>query len=208
MVTAKEVINLQSKAEGAIKKIKELNKHLWEQKTLIRQTVDEHKKKRVELFLAELHARGLDWCTHCLKAFPQSEMELILLEGKKEYSSGGEYYYSHGFKDFSDLHCACILCREHVHARHGTYGAYNESLKGQSSFFAYQVRIVNGRYFVRRIGDNWEMLLAESWQKPYDIPEPTSQIIERLAAELNINLPPIIKLGYELGDIEKIIILE
>lgn len=192
-VMASELLSIRERAERTVQNIEQITSNLSDEQLALRQAVDEYGAKRVELFKRELHARGMTWCTYCsdeicskASAIPESEVGLLLVEGREEYSGGYENS-CYGFRDFFRLHRACSKCRERAFDRHGTRGRYNTLAKDQSIFYAFRVEKREDGYYARKFG-NWGKLD----DKKCELPEPPSQLVEQLAEEWD--LPPRIEL--------------
>ena len=183
-----ELLALRKQAEQTVQNIGQIKHNLYSEQQNLRQAVSEYDAKRIELLREELRVRGLTWCTRCSAVLPEGEVELLLLEGREEYSCGYENS-CYGFRDFFRLHRACSECREQAADRHGTRGNYNTMEKDQTSFYAFRVEKREDGYYARKFG-NWVKLEDEKCK----LSEPSSQLVEKLAEEWN--LPPRIELDY------------
>ncbi len=161
--------------------------------------VEEYGARRVELLKQELQARGITWCTYCSEVVLENEAELLLVEGREEYSHGeGNAYY--GFRDFSKLHRSCPSCRERAADKHGQGGAHDSRAKDQSSFYAFRVEKREDGHYARKFG-NWVKLDDENCK----LDEPSSQLIEKLAEEWN--LPPRIEIESKWPSFEEKLVI-
>lgn len=196
-----ELLAMRKLAEEAVKKIEQIAKTLRAEKLALYQRLEDYNTKRVELVKQELRARGLTWCTRCAAIFPESEAELVLIEGTEEYTHGyGNSCYS--FRNFSNLLRACPISREQVFDQHGKQGPYDSLLKNQESFSAFRVEKRDDGYYARKFG-NWVKLDDGK----YGLPELPKQLIEKLANDWN--LPPRIEFKSErLFSEEKLVIHE
>lgn len=177
-----ELLSMRKQAERTAQNIDQISHNLSAERQSLRQAVKEYGEKRVKLLKQELQARGMTWCTYCSAVIPESEAELLLIEGRKEYTHGyGNAYY--GFSDFSKLHRACPACRERAADKHGQKGAYDSQAKDQSSFYAFRMERREDGYYARKFG-NWVKLD----DKNCSLDEPSSQLVEKLAEEWS--LPP------------------
>ena len=177
-----ELLSMRQRAERTAQNIDQISRNLSTERQALRQVVKEYGAKRVELFKQELQARGMIWCTYCSEVIPENEAELLLVEGREEYSHGyGNMFY--GFRGFSKLHRACPACRERTADKHGRMGAYDSQAKDQLSFYAFRVEKRDDGYHARKFG-NWVKLD----DKDCALDEPLSRLVENLAEEWN--LPP------------------
>lgn len=199
--SATELLSMRKRAERTAQNIDQISRNLSAERQSLRQVVKEYGAKRVELLKQELQAREMTWCTYCSKVIPENEAELLLVEGREEYSHGyGNAYY--GFRGFSKLHRACQTCRECAADRHGQKSAYDSQAKDQASFYAFRVEKREDGYYARRFG-NWVKLDEENCK--FD--EPSSQLVEQLAEEWN--LPPRIEVESKwLSSEDKFIVHE
>ncbi|MBI2278827.1 MAG: hypothetical protein HYU81_02075 [Candidatus Brennerbacteria bacterium] len=181
-VLATELLSMRKRAERTAQSIDQISHNLSAERQSLRQVVKEYGTKRVELLKQELQARGVTWCTYCSAVIPESDAELLLVEGREEYSHGyGNACY--GFRGFSKLHRACPTCRERAADKHGQKGSYDSQAKDQSSFYAFRVEKRDDGYYARKFG-NWVKLDDENCK----LNEPSSQLVEKLAE--GWNLPP------------------
>jgi hypothetical protein len=177
-----ELLSMRKRVEQTTQNIDSISRNLSAERHSLRQMVSEYNAKRVELLKQELIARGMTWCTYCSDVIPESEAELLLVEGREKYYHGyGNAYY--GFRGFSKLHRACPACRERTADKHGWKDAYDSWAKDQSSFYAFRVEKRDDGYYARKFG-NWVKLEDEKCQ----LDEPSSRLVEKLAEEWN--LPP------------------
>ena len=203
---AAELLTMRLRAEGTAENIKQTRQNLSSERRELGRLVKEYSAKRVELIVEDLHTRGLTWCTCCAeesrrtpKVLPEKEAELLLLEGKEEYSHGyGNAYY--GFRDFFQLHRACPKCREAAYDKHGTRGRYDTQAKDQSSCFAFRVEKREDGYYARKFG-RWIKLEQEKCL----LPAPPSELIEHLAATWN--MPARIELKSEWPHSEETLVI-
>lgn len=195
-----ELLAMRGLAEGTAQNIDDFVHDLFAERQLLRQVVREYGAKRVELLKQELQARGMTWCTCCSEVIPESEAELLFVEGREEYTHGyeGSYY---GFRGFSELQWACSTCRERAADKHGQRGEYDSLAKDQSSFYAFCVEKRDDGYYARKFGD-WVKLDDENCK----LDEPSSRLVEQLAEEWN--LPPRIELVSKWPRSEELIIHE
>ncbi len=185
---ATELLAMRKRAERTAQNIDQISLKLSAKQQTLRQVVSEYGAKRVELLQQELHARGMTWCTYCSEIVPTGRAELLLVEGREEYSHGyGNAYYS--FSDFLKLHRACPVCRERAADKHGQKGAYKAQAKDQASFYAFRVEKRDDGYYARKFG-NWVQLSDESCK----LAKPSDQLVEKLAEEWS--LPPRIALDH------------
>jgi hypothetical protein len=188
-----EFLDMRRRAEETVQNIEQISNNLDSERRILRQIVEEYGVKRIELLKEELHMRGLTWCTLCAQKIEnicsskqdvilERDVDFILLEGRETYSCGYENS-CYGFRNFSGLHRVCLSCRESAHDKHGSRGDYDTSEKDQTSFFAFRVEKRDDGYYARKFG---------VWMKLNDknckLPEPSSQLVDRLAEEWN--LPP------------------
>ena len=184
-----ELLAMRERAERTAQNIDQISCNLSAERQALRQAVSEYSAKRIELLKQEFHTRGVTWCTYCAEVIPEAEVELLLVEGREEYSHGyGNASY--GFRAFFQLHRACLKCREAVADKHGTLGSYDTLAKGQSSFYAFRVENREDGYYARKFG-NWVKLDDVNCK----LDEPSSQLIGKLAEEWN--LPPRIEVKSE-----------
>ena len=196
---AAELLTIRLRAEGTAENIEQIKQNLSSERRELGRLVREYSAKRVELLKQELQARGMTWCTYCSNVIPESEVELLLLEGREEYSHGyGNAYY--GFRGFSKLHRACPACRERTADKHGQKGAYDSQARDQSSFYAFRVEKRDDGYYARRF-DNWVKLDDNNCT----LDEPSSQLVEKFAKEWN--LPPRIEVESKWPSSEKKLIV-
>ncbi|TAL48781.1 hypothetical protein EPN83_03230 [Patescibacteria group bacterium] len=177
-----ELLSMRKRAERTAQSIDQISRNLSSERQTLRQVVKEYGAKRVELLKQELQARGMTWCTCCSGAIPESESELLFVEGAEE-RSGGYENSCWGCERFSKLHRVCSGCRDKAQDRHGTQGRYDNFNKIQAYFYASRVEKREGGYYARKFG-NWVKLDDENCK----LDEPSGQLVERLAEEWN--LPP------------------
>lgn len=185
---AAELLRMRRRAEQMVRDISQAEHGPCPERQNLRQVISEYGTKRIELLKEELHARGLTWCTRCSTVLPEGEVELLLLEGREEYSCGHENS-CYSFRDFSRLHRVCPRCREKASDKHGTRGSYDTMAKDQTSFYAFRVEKREDGYYAREFGD-WIKLEDEKCE----LSEPSSQLVEKLAEEWD--LPPKIELDH------------
>ena len=197
---ATELLSMLERAKGGQQEIKRLSCCLRDEWRLLRELVEEYRRKRVELFKQELIARGMTWCTYCSRVIPESQAELMLFEGRERYSHGYEDAF-YAFRGFSNLYRLCPACREWAADQHGWVGSYDSQAKDQSSFYAFRVEKRDDGYYARKFG-NWVKLD----DKKYSLGEPSSKLVERLAKELN--LPPRIEIDSDWQSLEKRLVID
>ena len=197
--TAVELLSMRKQAERKAQNIDQISRNLSAERQSLRQVVKGYGAKRVELLKQELQTRGMTWCTYCSEVIHENEAELLLVEGREEYSHGyGNAYY--GFRGFSKLHRACPACRERAADKHGQKGAYDSQAKDQSSFYAFRVERREDGHYTRKFG-NWVKLD----DKNCTLDEPSSQLVEKLAEEWN--LPPRIEVESKWPSSEEKLII-
>lgn len=177
---AAELSAIRRQAEETAKNIEQISQKRFAEGQLLRQLIREYGEKRVELLKQKLQERVLTWCTCCSKVIPESEAELLLFEGREEYSHGYENMF-YGFRGFSKLHRVCSACREHAADRHGRTGRYDSQAKDQESFYAFCVEKRDDGYYARKFGD-WAKLDGEKCK----IDEPRNDLVEKLGEEYNL----------------------
>jgi hypothetical protein len=195
---------MQKQIEYVAQIIKQLSDSLRSEQETLRKFIKEYEIKRIEFFKEELRARGLTWCTICAEkkifdspeVIPECDVELILLEGREMYSCGYENS-CYGYRDFFDLHRACLKCREEAFDKHGIHGSYNKLAHDQEYFNAFRVEKRNDGYYARKFG-NWVKLDDEKCK----FPRPPYQLVNRLTEEWD--LPPRIELDRD----DKLVICE
>lgn len=199
--TATELQALREQAEVTAQNIDQISSTLSNAQETLQQIVSQYSAKRVKLLKEKLHARGMTWCTYCSKVIPESETELLLIEGRAEYTHGyGDAYY--GFRGFSKLHRACHACRERSADKHGWKSPYDSQAEDQASFYAFRVEKRDDGYYARKFG-KWVKLDDENCK----LDELSSRLVEKLAEEWN--LPPRIETKSNmLGTREKLVIHE
>ena len=199
--TATELQALRERAEVTAQNIDQISSTLSAARETLRQVVSDYGAKRVELLKQKLHAQGMTWCTYCSKVVPESETELLFIDGREKYSHGhGNAYY--GFRAFSKLHRACHACREDAADRHGWKSPYDSQAEDQASFYAFRVEKRDDGYYARRFG-KWVKLDDENCK----LDELSSRLVEKLAEEWN--LPSRIEFRSKmLGSEEKLVIYE
>lgn len=196
---ATELLSMRKRAERTEQNIGQISRNLSAERQSLRQVVEEYGAKRVELLKQELQTREMTWCTYCSEVVPESEAELLLVEGREKYSHGyGNAYY--GFRGFSKLHRACPTCRERAADNHGKKSAYDSQAKDQASFYAFRVEKREDGHYARRFG-NWVKLD----DKNCSLDEPSSRLVEKLAEELN--LPPRIEVESKWPSSEEKLII-
>lgn len=184
-----ELLNMRKRAEQTSQNINRVARNLATEQHGLAQIVRGYSARRLELLKNEIRVRGVTWCTYCLKIVPKEEVELMLVEGREQYSHGyGNAYY--GFRGFSRLHRACPTCRESAYDKHGSRSSYDTQAKDQASFYAFRVEEREDGYYARRFG-NWEELDSEE----YKLPDPPNQVVEHLAGEWN--LPPRLEINRD-----------
>lgn len=194
-----ELLSIRERAERTAQNIDQIAHNLSTEQHSLRQVVKEYGAKRVELLKQELRARGMTWCSYCSEVVPESEAELLFVEGREEYFHGyGNAEY--GFRGFSKLHRACPACRECAADKHGQKGAYDSQAKDQSSYYAFRVEKREDGYYARKFG-NWVKLD----DKNCSLDEPSSQLVEKLAEEWN--LPPRIEVKSKWPSSEEKLII-
>lgn len=194
-----ELLSMLEQAERRAQNINKNSRKLSAERESLRQAVKKYSEKRVELLKQELQVRGMTWCTYCSAVIPESETELLLVEGRKEYSHGyGNAYY--GFRGFSRLHRACLVCCECAADKHGQKGEYDSQAKDQSSFYAFRVEKREDGYYARKFG-NWVKLDDKSCL----LDEPSIELVEKLAEEWN--LPPRIEFASQGRSFEEKLIV-
>lgn len=193
------LLSMRERAERTAQNIDQIARNLSAERHSLRQVVKEYGAKRVELLEQELQERKMTWCTYCSDVIPASETELLLIDGREKYSHGYENAY-YDFRGFSKLHRACQACREYAAEKHGQKGAYDSQTKDQSSFYAFRVEKREDGYYARKFG-NWVKLD----DKNCSLDEPSSQLVEKLAEELN--LPPRIEVESKWPSSEEKLII-
>jgi hypothetical protein len=195
------LLSIREQAEQTAQNINQIARNLSAERQSLQQMVNDYGARRVELLRQELQARGITWYTGCSEVIPESEAELLFVEGTEKYSHGYEAMY-YGFRDFSKLHRVCPVCRERAADRHGQKGAYDLQAKNQSSYYAFRVERREDGYYARKFGD-WVKLDEKNCSPD----EMSNKLIERIAEEWN--LPPRIKLILKESSYEvKLIISE
>lgn len=179
---AAELLAMREEIERTVRGIEQIKQNLDSERRRVQRVVGEYNKRRILLFFEGLRARGMTWCTCCSQVLPEGEAKLILLEGREEYS-GGDENSCYGFRDFRGLHHACPACCEKAFDKHGSRGLYDTSTQDQSSFFAFHVEKCDDGYYVCKFGEQVKIDDGDC-----KLPKLPSQLIERLAGELN--LPP------------------
>ena len=196
---ATELLSMRKRAERTAQNIDQISRNLSTEWQLLRQVVKEYGARRVELLKQEFQTRWMTWCTYCSEVIPEDEAELLLVEGREQYSHGyGNAYY--GFRGFSKLHRACPACRERAADKHGQKSAYDSQAKDQSSFYAFRVEKREDGYYAREFG-NWVKLD----DKNCTLDEPSSQLIEKLAEEWNF--PPRVEIESKWPSSEEKLII-
>ncbi len=128
----------------------------------------ESKKKyfdfRALLVKTKLQEEHLNWCTLCMKVFPEQEMTLVLTEGREQIESG----YSSVNISFSVLYRACPQCLNEQLAHNGfqaeTHGCSVQHVhingRDVESFSASQVGTTDGGvHYVYKSGKMLEKLI-------------------------------------------------
>ena len=190
-----DILEFRKKAIKSSQRVKTLSSDLCSEETTLKQIVEEYNAKIAELLKKEINKQGLSWCTLCSdkllsglpELMPESDMNLILTEGREEYSGGYENS-CYGFQNFSKLHRVCPACREILYDRHGRVGAYDTMAKDQTRFYAFRVEKRDDGYYARKFGD-W--IKIENCK----FSELSSWLVERMAKEWG--LPPKIELDKD-----------
>jgi len=187
---------LRTAAEVAQNKENEAAEEHARKTQFLRGAIVKYNNHRRQAIEQEFERRQLTWCTYGKHVKHRSEIVLILCEGSYQESCGYERGDYRTVK-YSDLHNACVACRETMTKQHGRcwkarYG--NEMLH----FDAHQAQKNNDGYQVDR-GGGWRKLVREhSWQKPYKLPEMPWENFQSLAAEWKF--PPLLGLECDILD--------
>lgn len=199
-IFTENLLVIRKQAEQTAQNIEQIKDNLDSGRQELRRIVEEYDAKRIELFLEELRAHEMTWCTRCSEALSEDKAELILLEGRTQYSCGYENS-CYGFRDFSNLHRVCPVCLNKANNRHGWVGDYDTFVKDQEKFYAFRVEKRDDGYYAYKFG-NWIKLENEK----YKLPGPSSELVERLAEEWN--LPPRIELHSQIYGNDKLVVHE
>ena len=167
-----ELLSMRTVAYEMGQDIDRILNNLSEKRELLREIVKEYSAKRLYFFKQKLKARGLTWCTYCTKVFSEEDAELLLIEGREQYTHGYGDSYSHSC-EFSKLHRACPECQARAADKHGL------QREDKTAFFAFRVEERGDGYYARKFGE-WVELAPEKCS----LDEPSSEKIEGLAAEL------------------------
>lgn len=198
---ATSLLAMRRQAEEIAHNIDHLHSDICTKRQELRQVVDEYTGQRIELFKETLNARGMMWCTYCLALFPKDKTELLLVEGREEYSHGyGDAFY--GFRGFSKLHRACPTCRERAADKHGLIGPYDSQAKDQERFYVFRVEEREDGYYACKFG-TWVKLKDDKYR--YRIDEPTNELVNRFARVLD--LPPRMEVGSTWSNSDGMLII-
>jgi hypothetical protein len=154
----------------------ELTQELQMEEGRLKAMVEKYTTRRIDLFVSELGARGLTWCTKCNQIVKEADARLMLCKGREEHS-GGYGNSEYGFRNFSHFHRVCSACVQRLMDRHGYVGPRDRSTKDGAVFNAFQVEKREDGFYAREFGN---------WVKIEDakcvLPVPPDDLVEPLAA--------------------------
>ena len=179
---AAELLAMRKEIERTAQGIGQIRENLDSERRRIQRVVSEYTRKRILLFLEELHARGMTWCTLCVQVFPEGEAKLLLIGGGEEYACHYENP-RYGFRDVRGLNRACPACCERVLGAPDSREGNDTGVKDQSNFYAFRVERRDGGHYACKFGE--EVKIEDGNCRFPDLP---GNLVDNLAGEWN--LPP------------------
>ncbi len=159
-----ELAVLMHQARETERIVKKLREKLEARQQELRQFVKQYNEKWAKLFLEELEARKLAYCTRCGTVGSSREASLLFIEGRGSGES----------RAFAELHRMCGTCAGAARSNSAAEEARHPDLP---LFLAFEVEVLDGEHFAKKRGTF--VRLAPQ----YAVPPPKAEHAKRFMAE-------------------------